>query len=650
MKTLLQLFAFIIISVASSAQIITPIIKANFGIDADLRANYFNTAAVAGNDDWYHNGNVGAGIGVIDTSGASSIYNGYLSNPASRNKVLIRRMSYPPFSVVNNTLLMDAAFIRDFHGDDSTILVSGSKNGMSSADWTCPVSQSIPDKNEILEAYIHVKRDGTTIKDSLWMMGGLSIENTTGNRYFDFEMYQSDITYNRPTRTFTGYGPDAGHTSWQFDASGKIIKAGDIILTAEYGSSSLTLIEARIWINKNSLSFTPSAFNWGGQFDGAGSGAQYGYASIIPNTSGPFYTGLQSAAFTWGGPFGIVLGDNTVKTLYSARQFMEFSVNLTKLGLDPALLGASTCDRPFQKIMMKTRASTSFTAELKDFIAPFNFFDQPKVDVFTDVPIFCGSVTVSNIRVTNPLSTSIYNWSTIDGHFADTSVKTSVFVDAPGTYIVTQKLNTDCSPYSTDTVTIEFNTSCGILLNNNLAFSGKLFSDRVHLSWNALNDEPVDHYDIEKSTDGIHFTVGGKIDAPSTGTLNQTLRMIDNVQNTTSKFIYYRLKVLNKEGQHKYSSIVKIDLSNISLKPGVNIAPNPAKEAIRINIISEKPCEALITIYDGLGNLVRTTTTSAERGNNIISIPNLQKWSRGIYSVKVIVGTDVFVRRILLDK
>src|SRR4030095_4250934 len=131
----------------------------------------------------------------------------------------------PPFSVVNNRLLIDAVFIRDYHGDDSTIFASGSnKNGMSPASWSAPIAQSIPDKNEISDMFVHARRSGPNSTDSLWMFGGLSIENTTGDRYFDFEMYQTDIYFNTPTLSFFGYGPDAGHTAWQFDAAGNITK------------------------------------------------------------------------------------------------------------------------------------------------------------------------------------------------------------------------------------------------------------------------------------------------------------------------------------------------------------------------------------------------------------------------------------------
>ncbi len=652
MKTLLQLLTFIILSATGSAQISAASIKANFGVDADLKANYFNLLPLGGNDDWYISGNSGTGIGVIDTTGAAAIYNGYISNAASRNTTIIRRMSYPSFSVVNNSLLMDAVFVRDYHGDDSTVYASGSnKNGMTPADWSTPVSQSVPDKNEILDVFVHVKREGKTAADSLWMFCGISIENTTGNRYFDFEMYQSDIFYDINTHTFTGYGPDAGHTSWEFDATGNILKAGDIILTSEYGSAGLTMIEARIWIDKSSLSITPAAFSWSGQFDGANNGSQFGYASIIPNTSGPFYTGLQCGNLVWAGPFGLVLGNGTFTTLYHSRQFMEFAVNLSKLGLDPVkLLGGTTCDRPFQKVMAKTRASTSFTAELKDFVAPFKLFDAPKVDLFTDVPVFCGFVSTSNIRITNPINTSTYNWSTVDGHFADTSVKTSVYVDAPGTYIVTQKLNTDCPFFSSDTITINYDLDCGILLNNDLSFSGSLLNDRVHLTWNALKNEPVDNYEIERSTDGIHFFATERVYAKTNRLSSSKLSAVNDVQNTSATIVYYRLKIFNTGGQFKYSNTIKFDLANGITKSKIYIAPNPVKDLVKLNILAKSTGEIQISMYDNIGKIMRSLATSVQKGSNTISMNNFENWPAGIYTLKVVLSGEVFIKRILMDK
>ena len=371
MKKNIQLgFVFLLISANVFSQITTPIIKARFGVDADLRANYFNGFVQAGNDDWFNlNAADTSGKYVIDTTGATLVVAGYLTDASPwprRMSSIYRTMSRPAFSIVNNRLWLDAIWIRDYHGNDTTVFTAGSdKNGKSPATWTGGV-QSIPDKNDILDMFVHVRRAGPNATDSLWMFGGISLDNTTGNRYFDFEMYQTDIYYDRVSGRWYGYGPDAGHTSWQFNAAGNITTPGDIIFSGEYQSSTLSNIEARIWVKKTDWqTIVPTAFNWSGQFDGDGAGAVYGYASILPKTAGAFYTGLGSAANTWAGPFRLILQDNSLAINYAKDQFMEFSVNLSKLGLDPVtLLGGDICGTPFNRIVVKTRASASFTAEL----------------------------------------------------------------------------------------------------------------------------------------------------------------------------------------------------------------------------------------------------------------------------------------------
>ena len=601
-----MLVLFICVATAKG-QITTPIIRASFGVDGDLRANYFN-GFVQFNDDWFNNGTAGSGIFVIDTTGAASIVNRYVTDISFRKLPFFRTMRYPAFTTITNRLLIDAVFIRDYHGDDSTIFASGSnKNGMSPADWSCPVAQAVPDKNEILDMFVHVRRAlGTTGTDSLWLFGGVSIENTTGSRYFDFEMYQTDIYYDRPSQQFYGYGPDAGHTSWTFDASGNVVIPGDIIFTAEYGGGGLTLLEPRIWVDRAALSVTPTDFAWTGAFDGAASGSQFGYAGILPATAGIFYTGLESKANTWAGPFQLVLGNDDVVTNYTAGQFMEFSVNLTKLGLDPVtLLGGNSCGMPFRRVMVKSRASASFSAALKDFVGPFDFFLAPRAAAAADIPFFCGVLGISNILVTNAVPTSTYTWTTLDGNILGSTSGPSIYADAPGTYIVTQQLQDGCSTYATDTVVITFDSTCSLLETNLTNFKGQVSDNNVQLDWTATQNKDVLNFVVERSTDGVSFTSVAKIDARSPEIFNVTYKATDDVHQLPSSIVYYRLKVTDKNGRVKYSKAISLSLIETG-QAGFAIVPNPVRDVMQINISSDRNNKVQLFIYDLNGKLVRT--------------------------------------------
>ncbi|WP_127129680.1 T9SS type A sorting domain-containing protein [Pseudoflavitalea rhizosphaerae] len=653
MKTILRLLVLLFYATCAEAQITSPVARAGFGIDADLRANFFNGIQQSGTDDWFSApGSFGAGTWVIDTTGAAELVARYATDLNFRKLPFYRTMRLPAYSVVNQKRWIDAVFIRDYHGDDSTMFASGSnKNGMSPEFWTCPVAQSVPDKNEILDMMVHVRRAGagTTSSDSLWMLGGISIENVTGNRYFDFEMYQTDIYYDRASLRFYGYGPDAGHTSWQFDAAGEVTVPGDIIFTAEYTQNALTYIEARIWVDRAALNITPQGFNWTGTFDGASNGSQFGYAGITPKTAGAFYTGLTSAPNTWAGPFKLVLGDNSVQNNYIAGQFMEFSVNLTKLGLDPVtLLGGDACGMPFRRILVKSRASTSFTASLKDFVGPFDFFLAPRAQALADRPMFCGTVENATVSVSNPVPTSNYTWSTPDGTIVGTNLGPSITVNAPGTYIVTQVLATGCTTYATDTVSLAWDPLCVILSGKLTSFEGNYKNGMVALNWKVNNNQETNSFIIERSADGVEFSPAGELPSLK-DQYSASYNFNDNVGELNTPVLYYRLKMISKQGYPAYSRIIRIVLSNGG-ETGISITPNPVKDQMQLNIVSNGSRNVQVFIYNMAGQLMQSTRTRVSKGFSSISLSGFDQWQRGVYMIKLLLDNEVFTEKIVVAK
>ncbi|MBI1780747.1 MAG: T9SS type A sorting domain-containing protein [Sphingobacteriales bacterium] len=651
MKQIL-LLSYLLLPFIGFSQITTPVVKANFGVDADLRANYFNGAISAGNDDWFNNGTGGTGAFIIDTTGSAARVARYATDANYRLIPFAATMKYPQFSVVNNRLLYDAYFYRDYHGFDSTNYASGSsKNGMSPQNWNTSAVQNITDKNDILDMMMHIRRTGPNTTDSLWMFAGVSIENTTGDRYFDFELYQTDFAYNRSTLTFSGYGPDAGHTSWKFDAAGNVTQIGDIIFSADYGSSSLTALEARIWTDKANLLKTPVNFSWTGAFDGATAGAQYGYASIGPKNGGTFYTGMECANNTWAGSFSLIRENNSVVTNYTAGQFMEMSINLTKIGLDPlmALLGGNICGLPFKKVFVKSRSSTSFTSELKDFVSPFYFFNAPKATVQATVPKFCGASGSTDIFVTNPLSTSTYSWVTADGRIVGTTSGTTITADTTGTYVVKQQLLASCPTYATDTIIITADPICTTLGCDILGFNAVLNRGITQLNWEAVCRQQVNYFEIERSTDGINFTAINHLNG--TNILNQTIRFsdVDNTSGLNAEFVYYRVKaVANNRVNPQYSKIVKINLSSI-LTANIRLTPNPVAGALLVNVNTASAGEVELRIFSGDGKLVKSYISTARKGANTFTITGFQNIPRGLYHAILTVDKQNYTQKIVVN-
>lgn len=631
MKIFLLSFLILATSFVNYAQVTSPISKSNFGVEADLRANFFNGATATSGDDWFRTSISGSGIGVIDTTGAAALIANYIDIPASRRSAFSRLMSVPPYTVVNNKLLLDAVFHRDYHGVDSTIFGGGSnKNGMSPADWASPGPGSIPDKNEFLDAMVHLRRDGINTYDSLWMFGAVSLENNNGNRFFDFELYQTDIAFNMTTRKFTGYGPDAGHTSWVLDESGKIIKPGDIVFTAEFSSSTLTKVEARIWIHKTQLEIVPLNFSWGGLFNGAGNGVEYGYANIVPKTPGDFYTGLQNSSATWTGPFQLVRANDALATTYSSGQFMELSVNLTKLGIEPGNIYGNYCGTPFRRVLIKSRSSTSFTSELKDFIAPFRMFDYP-LEAYSFVHYFCETMPEVPLTVSDPNPNFIYTWQTNDGNIIGSNVGDSVLVNVPGTYYVLEQKHLQCLPDNTDSITIFFDSVCMVLNLEIRDLEARSANNKNILTWTASNNQLARGFAAEYSYDGLSFHHLANIDPrPEGGDMRYRFEHFDNFGNPAR--IYYRIKLVSSSGVVSYSNhaLLRKDEKD-SLPANPILYPNPGPGNFRIMQYSNGKAQTKFEVYNIYGRKVKYGVISIEQGFNYRQIPELNELPNGAY-------------------
>jgi len=328
-------------------------------------------------------------------------------------------------------------------------------------------------------------------------------------------------------------------------------------------------------------------------------------------------------------------------------QYMEFGVNLTVLGLDPVtLLGPGSCGLPFSRVLVKTRASTSFDAELKDFVGPFDFFMPPLANAGANIPVFCGQMSVSQLEVTNPYPTSIYTWTTDDGNIVGNNTGTSINVDAPGTYVVTQQLQEGCTSYTTDTVVITYDPDCVVLANNRIDFNSTLNDQLVNLKWSVTNNESIKYYIIERSTDGIHYTTIDTVNSSLQKT-NALYQTTDNVFDVTSSNVYYRVRAVGYNGAVQISKVNRITLAANSLLD-VSLLNNPVKNVLQMRYNSPEENDVEIQIFDMTGRMLKNITRHITKGNTIINVDGFKSWSRGIYTVKVMSGKRMFVDRMML--
>jgi hypothetical protein len=465
MKSYYALLFFVVLHLEGLCQLNTGGFHAGFGVDADTKAGYLKYGPVTGtiaSDDWFSTATA-SGSNVIDTTNAA-YYRSLLQ--AGNNISFSKRMSVPLYTSVSGKIWLDAIYTRDYitGSTDSSTFAGGGKNGDDPASWH-GIASSIPDKTDLVDAYGHMRRNGINVHDSLWFFTGASTVGTSGARYFDIELYKNKITYNPATGAFGTGGPNAGHSQWVFDAAGNITQTGDMIVAVNYSSGAPT-VEVRIWISRTTYtSITPNLFNFGSSFDG--STTSFGYASIVSKTGATaFGSGIANfsatpvADTTYSTPWG---SNNTSgwSSQYNSLQFIEVGLNLTRIGIDPALyasvLNSGACGSSFASIFFKSRSSPSFTSNLQDFTGPFDFLQTPVLDYTLSAPLLTCANTTGSITVTNHTTAGYYTWATTNGNITG-AANGGVQVNKGGSYIVQAAVAQGCPVTRTDTVTVAADT------------------------------------------------------------------------------------------------------------------------------------------------------------------------------------------------
>ncbi len=182
--------------------------------------------------------------------------------------------------------------------------------------------------------------------------------------------------------------------------------------------------------------------------------------------------------------------------------------------------------------------------------------------------------------------------------------------------------------------------SCSTLPLNLLSFIATLQENAgnkqqilVNLCWKSENELSFDYYKIERSNNGKDFINIKRQKAKGKVGMNE-YSDDDNVSQFTSYVsqVYYRLKMINKDGSFIYSKIAKVEIK--IPKSNVIIYPNPTTSSIILQLIGTSS-KADVQIFDMAGRvLYKRSISELEWSKGQISIP-MNNFAQDIYVVEV---------------
>ena len=212
----------------------------NFGVDSGVYSGVMLFSTDTNNliDDWFKGLTA---FGVIDETvpflnPKSPSLGGQLGD--RNNDAIEIRMSHPVYSIVNNQLWVDAVFVRDQNTNgnfkDSNVFTGGSdKNIDNPSTWTV-TKADVPQKNDIIDVFGHVRREGASVDTDEWIFLGASTRNANGDSHIDFEIFRGGLEIVNGQPISEGQESFGGRTPYLFDTTGAVTQSGDAILSVDY--------------------------------------------------------------------------------------------------------------------------------------------------------------------------------------------------------------------------------------------------------------------------------------------------------------------------------------------------------------------------------------------------------------------------------
>lgn len=180
-------------------------------------------------------------------------------------------------------------------------------------------------------------------------------------------------------------------------------------------------------------------------------------------------------------------------------------------------------------------------------------------------------------------------------------------------------------------------------------FDATLSANDALLNWSTASENNSSLFDIERSLNGSNFVSIAKVKA-SGNTNEMTNYHFDDVNAaslfTQSNTIYYRLKMVDKDGSFTYSDIAMVN-RKLNALGTVNVYPNPFNNELNITMNSLKDATAKIEVVDIQGRIVLTKSANVFKGDNKITVSELSNLNSGIYFVNMVVNGEMIHAKVI---
>jgi hypothetical protein len=163
------------------------------------------------------------------------------------------------------------------------------------------------------------------------------------------------------------------------------------------------------------------------------------------------------------------------------------------------------------------------------------------------------------------------------------------------------------------------------------------------VSWIVSDEYEVNHYEIEKSFDGINFGVIGSVQYKQATAAENKYSYADVAASNTDK-VYYRIRQVDNNHFYTLSSIVMVKSSETLFQ----VWPNPTSGQVNVNISVSSSQSTYVELLDLTGAKLLSKPVHLVTGINAVLVKELNTFTPGIYIFKVFADGENHMQKIII--
>ena len=143
-------------------------------------------------------------------------------------------------------------------------------------------------------------------------------------------------------------------------------------------------------------------------------------------------------------------------------------------------------------------------------------------------------------------------------------------------------------------------------------------SGKTLLQWATVTEVNSSYFEVQRSNNGLNYESIGTVNATGNSSTRIDYQLMDYYPLLGVN--YYRLRIVDKDGQFEYSKIVSINFRNNANTGSFEIKSAVINnKTLKINVSSSKPQSAVLGLYDAAGRAIFVSDITLQKGVNNIN-------------------------------